>query len=524
VPRRGYRWVSPVVPTTEPVSLPASSPPPIEPVQETRLSRRTVITALVFLLGITAFTGYWRLHALRDGTVPKIRLAVLPLENMTGDPAQDYICDGLTEEMITSLGRLQPNRLAVIARTSVMQYKKTARTVRDIGKELGVDYVLEGSIRGQGASVRVTVQLIQVRDESHLWADTYDRDLRNLIGVQAEVARNVAGQVRLTLDSRHAAQIESPLDARAHDEYLLGRYQWNKRTEEGYEKAITHFERAIAIDPAYAAAYAGLADSYILLGGAVHSQSQTIPKAAAAARKALEIDPLQPEAHASLGLIAMNYDWDWVASEREYRRALEINPNYATAHHWYAEYLNMHGRFDEAVLEIGRAQELDPLSLIIATDRGKIWFYARRYPEALQQLRRVLAEDPSYREAHIYLIETFLAVGKFEEALADMNQFPAWARETWALDCRAFALGRLGRRSEARNLIAELEQAALKDGRWTYGGLAYIGVGDSDKALSSYEYAVGSREISSTSLRVHPLLDPLRGSTRFQALIKKVGL
>jgi tetratricopeptide (TPR) repeat protein len=184
----------------------------------------------------------------------------------------------------------------------------------------------------------------------------------------------------------------------------------------------------------------------------------------------------------------------------------------------------MHGRFDEAVLEIGRAQELDPLSLIIATDRGKIWFYARRYPEALQQLRRVLAEDPSYREAHIYLIETFLAVGKFEEALADMNQFPAWARETWALDCRAFALGRLGRRSEARNLIAELEQAALKDGRWTYGGLAYIGVGDSDKALSSYEYAVGSREISSTSLRVHPLLDPLRGSTRFQALIKKVGL
>jgi tetratricopeptide (TPR) repeat protein len=326
-----------------------------------------------------------------------------------------------------------------------MRYQKGGRSVREIGRDLGVDYVLEGSIRANGLRTRITAQLIRVQEESHLWADSYDRESGDFLGVEIEVARHVASEVRLVLDSRQAAHLDRPIDARAHDEYLLGRYQWNKRTEEGYRKAVAHFEQALAIDPSYAAAYAGLADAWLLLAGAAQAEDQMIPKARSAALKAVEIDPLLAEAHTSLGLLSMNYEWDWAASEREYRRALELNSNYATARHWYAEFLNAQGRFDEALSEMARARELDPLSLIMATDTGKVLFYARRYSQALEWLRKVLAEDQTFEEAHIYLSETLLAMGRFQEALADLDRFPEWAHKSWVLDRKAFAFGKLGR-------------------------------------------------------------------------------
>ena len=332
-------------------------------------------------------------------------LAVLPFENLTGDASQEYFSDGMTEEMIAQLGNLDPQHLGVIARTSVMHYKNGKAPLDQIGRELGVQYVLEGSVRRDADKIRITAQLIQMKDQSHLWARRYDRELNSTLALQSEIAQEIAGEIQHALGAdkfTFAAEPQRPLTSyEAYDLYVKGRYFWNKRTGDGFEQAINYFQQAIAKDPNYAQAYAGLADSYILFAAySGQPPADFLQKARAAATKALRLDDGLAEAHTSLALITENYDWDWPAAEKEYRRAIELNPNYATAWQWYAEYLTWLGRFDEALRASERARELDPLSLIIASDNGMIFYYSRQYDRAAAKLNAVLEMDPNFSRAH----------------------------------------------------------------------------------------------------------------------------
>ncbi len=287
-------------------------------------------------------------------------LAVLPFQNLTGDAAQEYVSDGLTEEMLTQLGNLNPQRMGVIARTSVMHYKDAHTPLDQIGRELNVQYVLEGSVRRESERVRITAQLIQVKDQTHVWARQYDRELKDLLPLEGEVAHAIAQEIQLTFDGRKEAEHQSAVSQQSfegYDLYLKGLYFFNKRTPADLQEAIQYFQQATAKDPSYAPAYAGLAKGYAILSAySGQPGSEFMPKARAAAMKALEIDASSSEAHTALALIIQNHDWDWQTSEKEFRRAIELNPNDATAHHWYAEHLMWRGRFDEALEQSGRAQ------------------------------------------------------------------------------------------------------------------------------------------------------------------------
>ena len=459
----------------------------------------------------------------------RLMLAVLPFENLTGDAGQDYFSDGLTEEMITQLGQLDPAHLAVIARTSVMHYKQNPGPMEQIRHELGVQYVLEGSVRRDADKVRISAQLIQMSDQTHVWARQYDRELSNLLALQGEIAKEIAREIKLTLGdpkrSDSAAQLPlSPNAYAAYDLYLKGRYFWNKRTPQGFERAVECFQQALEKDPGYARAYAGLADSYALMSeyDMVPPKVQ-MPKARAAARRAVELDEKLSEAHASLAMIAQNYDWDWNTAEKEYRRAIELDPNYATAHHWYAEYLALVGRFDEAFVEIDRARQLDPLSLIIATDRGAILYFSRQYDPAIEQFRAVLDMEPNFPRAHM-LVFAYVEKGMYAEALADVEKWQRSDDNPWSWMMLAYVYGRSGQQVKAGAALKELEKSSR---RGKVGPLsiavAYIGMGDKGKAIAWLEKAYAEYSIS-TALKVDPIYDPLRSDPHFRALLRRVGL
>jgi tetratricopeptide (TPR) repeat protein len=312
--------------------------------------------------------------------------------------------------MIAQLGRLDPQHLGVIARSSVMRYKHGQQQLDHIARELGVQYVLEGSVRRDSDEVRISAQLIQMKDQTHLWARQYDRELSGLLALQGEIAQEIADEIQLTLgddhkriatDLNHAA---SPSSYEAYDLYLKGRYFWNKRTRQGFQQAIDYFQQAVSKDTNYARAYAGLADSYALMSSyGFASPNDLMPKARAAALRSMQIDDGLAEAHTSLALITENFDWDWQTAEREFRRAIQLDPNYATAHQWYAECLSFQGSFDEALRESERARQLDPLSLIISTDDGAILYYSRQYDRAIEHFRAVLAMEPSFPRAHMVI-------------------------------------------------------------------------------------------------------------------------
>ena len=394
-------------------------------------------------------------------------LAVLPFENFTGDPGQDYFSDGLTEEMISQLGNLDPAHLGVIARTSVMHYKRAPEPIARIGKDLGVQYVIEGSVRRDSERVRITAQLIQVKDQSHLWAREYDRDLGHLLVLQAEIAREVANEIEFSLSGRRpieAAQ-KAPAPAlgvqsyEAYDLYLKGRYFWNKRTGEGFRQAAEYFQQAMDKDPNYGRAYAGLADTFALMSTwYVGPQSELMPKARTAALRALELDESLAEAHASLALIKENYDYDWPGAEKEFRRAIELDPQYATAHQWYAEFLAWQGRFDEAFAESKHARQLDPLSLIIATDYASILYNSRQYDSAVKQFRSVLELDPNYERAWDMMIPAYLQLGRYDEAADLMNRWATLGQGSWIWAWQAAVYGRSGHAEEAHRALAKLEQ------------------------------------------------------------------
>jgi TolB-like protein/DNA-binding winged helix-turn-helix (wHTH) protein len=354
--KRGYRFVAEVhaierEASAAPSASPAETPAPAAAPSARPPAWRVSAAVLAAVLLVTGAALWYRGRSLATPANGKIMLAVLPFENLSGDPAQEYFSSGLTEEMITQLGRLDPGRLGVIARTSAMQYKDAHKDVRQIGSELGVDYLLEGSVRREGNRVRISAQLIQVRDQSHQWAADYDRDLRDILALQSEVAGAIAQQIRLQLTPEQHARLQNArtLNAEAYESYLKGRFFWNKRTVEGHQKAIEYFQKAVALDPNYAQAYAGLADAYALLGSwanPVMPRGEAMGQARAAAQKALSLDDSLSDAHASLGFVKMHYDWDFAGAEKEFQRAIALNPGYATAHHWYAYDLAALARLD----------------------------------------------------------------------------------------------------------------------------------------------------------------------------------
>lgn len=544
LPKVGYRMVRSVTiePLTEVIEPAANSAesvteqPPrstsdLDPQRSTAATWKWALAgalALLLITGAFAYLRWSRARQLATASTARTMLAVLPFENLTGDPAQDYFSDGLTEEMITQLGRLDPQHLGLIARTSAMHYKNDHKGLADISKELGVQYVLQGSVRRDAGNVRITAELIQAKDQTHIWSEEYDRQLSSLLTVQSEIAQQIAREIKLTLRGEQSAPppaVLSPSSYQAYDLYLEGRYFWNKRTPQSLLRAAEYFQQSIDKDPNYARSYAGLADSYAMMSSYdVLPPTAAMPKARAAAQTAVKLDDRLAEAHVSLAVIAQNYDWDWAAAEKEYRRAIELDPNYATAHHWYAEYLALTGRFDEAFVEIERARQLDPLSLIIAADRGALFYFSRQYAPAVAQFRSVLDMEPDFPRAGL-VIYAYVQQGKYPEALAALGHARQNRENPWDPALEAYVLARSGKPDEARQELAKFKAAAWPQEQISQPlAVAYIGLGDQDQAMAWLEKAFAGHAGSLTAIKVDPTYDPLRGDPRFKDLLRRIGL
>jgi TolB-like protein/DNA-binding winged helix-turn-helix (wHTH) protein/Tfp pilus assembly protein PilF len=523
VGRRGYRFLYPVSRTApEGVVLPERA----SPGTVFRYGRIAVLVGLALLVLVAAIALPLRGPA-APGSSGSIRaLAVLPLKNLSSDPEQEYFSEGLTDELVTHLASLEG--LRVISRASAMQYKDSRKPLREIARELNVDAVLEGSVLRSDGRIRITARLVEAASDHHVWAKSYEREHRNILDLQNEVTRDIAENIKLNLTAatRQRLATSRPIDPEAHEDYLRGRFYWSKRRTGEVKTAILHFEKAIARDPYYARAYAGLADSYsVMRAYNLAPQSESIRQARAAALKALELDEGLAEAHTSLGLIALIYDWDWQAAESQYRRAIQLDANYATAHHWYAELLAYRGRFDEAFAEIERARQLDPLSLIIATDRGEILYLSRDYDRAIAQVRSVLDMARDFLQAHYILVFSLVQKGRFAEALADVETWGRLDETPWNVMMQAYIHGRAGQRAQARQALERLEQ--LHRRRPLDPGpllLAHVGLGNKTAAFDWLEKAYAERSTALTSLEVNPIYDPLRDDPRFQAFMRRIGL
>lgn len=542
LPKLGYRIIvpvetvpgldnfnaSPLIKPTEPSDSPSQKLGTAERKQKWLYA---TIIAVLFIAVITGYVRWKASHLAPQEPARRPMLAVLPFDNLTGDPGQDYFSDGFTEEMIAQLGRLEPQRLGVIARTSVMRYKHNQEGIENIGPELGVQYVLEGSVRRDGDNVRISAELIQLKDHSHIWSREYDRKLSNLLTLQSEITHEIASEILRTLNNKNSKEAVrqtpiTPDSYEAYDLYLKGLYFWNKRSPEGLEKAVNYFQKAVNKDPSNARAYAGLADSYALIGGYTGVPPVGfVEKARAASQRAIELDDSLAEAHTARAVVAQNLDWDWKTAEQEYRRAIELDPNYATAHHWFAEYLALMGRFGEASVEIEQARILDPLSLIIASDHGVMLYYARQYDQAIEQFRTVLEMDPTYaRAGTIDLV--YLEKGMYPEAQADFEKRRSLYNENpWYVGLSIYIDARSGRTVEARNSLVRLQQMNrthhIDPLIFTY---AYMGFNDKTQALNFLEKAYGEHSVSLTALKVDPLYDPIRNEPRFRKLLLHMGL
>lgn len=492
-----------------------------------RLFRRLLLAGMAVILAALGYAGYRRWAGAPEApgaaTSGKIMLAVIPFENLTGDSGQDYFSDGLTDEMIAQLGWLDPQRLGVIAGPPV-SLTKSGSDAGQIGKQLGAQYVLQGSVRRDAEKVRVTAKLIQTRDQTHVWSKEYDRDMSNLLALQSEIAREIAGEIRLTLGEGGKGAASATLSSKeveAYDLYLRGRYFWNKRTVEGFRRAAEYFQEAVEKDPSYARAYAGLADCYTLMSSyAIAPASETMPKARAASKRALELDERLAEAHTSAALVAEIYDWDWKKAEAEFRRSIELNPNYATAHHWYAEYLAWQGRYDEAFREIELARQLDPLSLIIRTDRGVFHYFAHRYDEAIAELQEVVEMEPDFPRAPMLAL-ALAQKGRYPEALEIVEKHARSDYSSWTEVLRAYLNGRAGNQKLAEEALAKLRR--LRAVTAYQLAVAEMGAGDREKAIAQLEQALADRSIS-MDVHVDPIFDVLRGDERFQKIEKGMGL
>jgi TolB-like protein/DNA-binding winged helix-turn-helix (wHTH) protein/Flp pilus assembly protein TadD len=454
-------------------------------------------------------------------------IAVLPLENLSGDASQNYFADGMTDELITDLAQI--SALRVISRTSVMVYKGARKPLPQIARELNVDAVVEGTVLRSNDRVRITAQLIEASTDKHLWSKSYEGDLRDTLTLQKKVASAIADQIRINLTPQEQAVLKNlkVVNPEAYESYLKGRYFWNKRTADGLKAALAYFKQAIEEDPKYAQAYSGLADTYALLGDwqyAVMTSKEAFPQAKAAAIKALELDSTLGEAHNSLAFVLDGFDWDFDSAAKEFQRAIELNPGYATAHHWYAWHLSLLSRYDEAIAEMRKAENLDPLSLIINADLAELLVLAHADDESIRQSHKTIEMDPNFALAHNQLAQAYLQEHMYDEAVAELKtavQLSGGSPAFIANLARAYVAS--GKRSEAVKLLADLK----KRSNATYSNapeiaIVYVSLGDKDQAMNWLEK--GYEERFNPGVLLRPGFDPLRSDSRFQDLVRRIGL
>jgi TolB-like protein/Tfp pilus assembly protein PilF len=487
------------------------------------LRRWRVVAAALAGLVLIAAIGYIGFKVWPRGSPPEHEhhaIAVLPLQNLSGDPRQDYFADSMTEELIADLGQVSASR--VISRTSTMTYKGTTKTLPQIARELGVDTVVEGSVLRQGNQVRITAQLIDARTDHHLWAHSYVRDLNDVLTLQGEVARTIADQIRIAVTPEERARLVRPrtVDPEAQELYLQGKQALDTGDP---RSGIGYFQKAIDKDPNYAQAYGALADSYGWMGQAGWMPySEAFPKEKAAAVKAIALDEALPEGHVQLAHAAINLDWDWATEEREFKRALELNPNSAPVRWAYSGYLEQIGRIPEAISEMQVALQLDPVSSRAFHNSAFVYYYARQYDQALLQIQHAsaLQHDPGLLIFVLAVI--YVEKGMYEEAI---QQFQKLDGQPHALGHMGNAYARMGREAEAREMISELQKHVQNTGIGRYEtALVYAGLGEKDEAFAWLEKSFAARDKGLTYLKIDPCLDPLRSDSRFQDLVRRVGL
>jgi len=521
VPKRGYRFVAAVQRIEGAAAGEALAP---EVAGQHAKNAVAALAVASVLLGVSLVAWQW----LRPKATPpaaRVKLAVLPFENLSGDESQEYFADGLTEEVIARLSNLNPQGLAVIARTSTMKYKGSDKDIAGISRELGVDYVLESSFRREGDRVRITAQLIQSSDQTHLWAETYEREVGQILPLQRELTETIARQMRVVIpQAKSQTASVDPLNFEAHLLYLKGRYYWNKRTPDGLKQAVDFYQQALDRDPNYARAWAGLATVYAVLDEyQVLPARESYPRAKAAATRALELDPAQVEARAARALVRGLYDWDGPGAEQDFKQAIAINPNYSIARHWYGMFLMANGRSEEARQEFERALLSDPLSNSIPVAIGASYYHARQFDQAIAQYLRVVELQPRSAGLRFHLGRAYARKGMFKEAV---EQFETGARlmgGSEAAASLAYGYAAAGRKKDALRVLEEMKRA--RSGAYSpfYVAAVYAELGETTRAFEHLERAFELRLGRLTFLNVEPTFDPIRNDPRFKDLLKRIG-
>jgi TolB-like protein/DNA-binding winged helix-turn-helix (wHTH) protein/Tfp pilus assembly protein PilF len=554
VPRRGYRFIAPVEVIPAPPqavtngdhrenSVTASLNPEASETLNTdsgqhasanpwlTVPRIALLYAIVLVLAAffalaVRFVGGWKTGKIN--AVPNMSLMVLPLENVSGDPQQDYFADGMTDELTANLAKI--HSLRVISRSTAMAYKNTRKPLSEIARELHVDAVVEGSVLRAGSRVRITAELVQVSTDHHLWADTYESQIGDVLSLQNRVSSAIVDEIRINLSPEDKSRLarNPSVSPAAHEDYLKGRYYWNRRSREGFTKAIGYFEDATRKDPQYALAYAGLADCYGIIGATIYGDlpvAEAAPKARAAAIRALEIDPTLAEAETSLATAKFNYDWDWAGAAQGFQRAIRLDPRYATAYQRYSLYSIAMGRFDDSLDQIRKARDLDPLSTNINWSLGWRLYLARRYDASIAQLRDTLEMEPSYESAHLTLGQAYEQKGEFNPALAELRKATELSHNSpLMLSALAHAEALSGNIYEAQKLLDQLiARSKTQYVSAFYIAIVYVALGKKDLAMNWLDKAFVERANGLVFLKVEPELDPLRSDPRFIALQQKLN-
>jgi TolB-like protein/DNA-binding winged helix-turn-helix (wHTH) protein/Flp pilus assembly protein TadD len=534
LPRRGYRFIAPVeeisnlraelAPEPYKPQIGEERSPPTPTVAAIWRSRRWMLAgaAAVVILAAMLVLGNWRQRVWTVGARPQIHsIAVLPLENLSGDPGQEYFTDGMTDALITDLAQI--SSLKVISRTSVMRYKGTHKPLSEISKELNVDGIVEGTVTRSADRLRVDAQLIEANTDRHFWARSYERKVGDAVALQTDLARAIADEIQAKLTPQEQSRLlrTESVDPETYELYLRGRYFWNKRTDASLVKSIDYFQQAIQRNPQFAPAYAAMAEAYVIRYDLPPEESSS--KAKAAARAALQMDDSLAEAHSALALSLYSYDWDWAGAENEFRRALTLNPNYAIAHQWYAQYLRTMGRQDAAIEELKRAQELDPLSLDIAAGSGR---YGKQYDLIIENNHKKLELEPNFPDAYMRLGRAYALKGMYRDAIAAYQK----ARELSggapnALSGLGYTYGISGKRAEALRILGELK--GLSKSKYVspyYIANVYVGLGEKDPAFDWLQKAVTDHSIPLPQLRTEEELASLRSDPRYRELLNRIGL
>jgi TolB-like protein/DNA-binding winged helix-turn-helix (wHTH) protein len=518
LPRRGYRFIAPVSDT---VAAPAA--PPSEVLNQRKLAiRRWSIGLIALLLMVSAVAALRLIKSSRSQQRSINAIAVLPLDNLSADPAQDYFAEGMTDELITELAQL--GKLRVISRTSVLRYKNTRLTLPEIARELNVDAVVEGSVLRSGDRVRISAQLVDARADRHIWAHSYEGELRDVLTVQREVAHQIAQQIRLSVNGEQNHELPArSLVPEAHDAYLQGRYHANRQTQKEMETALQYYRTALSKDPDYAPAYAAMAECYDYLALYYWKPRDALPQAKAAALKAVELDDSLAEGHAVLGIVYLEFDWNWPAAEREIRRALDLNPS-SIAHLHYAEYLVSLGRRAEAVAEIESARSVDPFSLRVMSE-GVFWeFIARNYDLAIQAGRASLASEPNNAPLYSYLALIYAQQKRYPEAIDLAEKARRMDESAFIAAIVASTYAAAGRRADAERMLNGISQELKEQYSCSYEvGAAYLALGEVNQAFHWLDMAYDNRSTCMVALKQDPRFDSLHSDPRFQTLVWRVG-